>query len=224
MNDSYKFDKSNLATITNPKALIERAAEQPRRSLSIASIPEIEIHPDYASPRVNITPQQSEIENSQRIYRQQQLIESLTHELAQNQQRVTELEQLLQESDQHNNRQARQLQTLEAICQDLRSCLQRQRQQTLEFKAAVEKCMIMTGQSPEAEMEREFCILLPPELTLDQQPAPSRLSRPTAPIRPWQATTTSTERESSPVSSLKPPSSRPQRSRSQVQLPSFHRA
>jgi TolA-binding protein len=231
MHCSGKFDKSNLAQITNSKALIERTGERLGPDQKISSRTEFENYPVKEKSLLSPLPMQERIE--QEGIESRQSMASLRTELGQCQQRVLELEQLLQETQQQSNRQSQQLQTLEAVCQDLRSCLQRQRRQTLEFKAAVEKCMLMSTQSdlgqevkPNLETEREFCIPLPMELTLNQSSPPSRLSRPTAPIHPWQSLKSeriSIQPESFPETGQKNPISKSRRSRSQVQLPSFPR-
>ncbi len=184
MSDFNKFSKSNLATITNPKAIIEQAYEnvctQPTKPGLQERSPALVVTTALADP--------NQIACQERVVRQQHLIESLTNELRRTQQQISDLEQQLQEARHDGDRQSQQLQTLESVCQDLRGCLQRQRQQTLEFKAAVEKGMGMSDQSQE-QGGQEICI--PRPIDLAEMPPPSSLTRPTAPIRPWSTSTAS---------------------------------
>ncbi|MBW4550412.1 MAG: hypothetical protein KME35_04790 [Aphanocapsa sp. GSE-SYN-MK-11-07L] len=183
MSESNKFSKSSLAVITNPKDAIEQAYENVRLQPN---------KPSWQGRSQVLPPPQSlpvvRTENRERVLRQQHLIESLTNELRRTQHQIGDLEQQLQESRHNSDRQSQQVQTLESVCQDLRGCLQRQRQQTLEFKAAVEKGMGLAHAS-HGQGSQEICIPRPNDPT--EFPPPSSLTRPTAPIRPWSTSTVS---------------------------------
>lgn len=83
-----------------------------------------------------------ELEASQQTARRQQiLVETLTHQLEESQSRVTQLEQENANVQQQCREQSRQLSRTESSCRELRSRLYRQQRQTLQFKAALEKCL-----------------------------------------------------------------------------------
>jgi hypothetical protein len=231
MSGSNKFSKSNLATITNPKATIEQANKnaqvQPAQPGLKPRSP--------ALPVAKTLADSAQTDAQERVLRQQHLIESLTNELRRTQQQIGDLDQQLQEARHDGDRQSQQVQTLESVCQDLRGCLQRQRQQTLEFKAAVEKGMGMADQ-PQEQGIQEICI--PRPIDLAEMPPPSSLTRPTAPIRPWSTSTASPtgrpahlahkelgHKEKEHPSRIVPDAStrKSKRSNSQIDLPNFTR-
>ncbi len=81
----------------------------------------------------------------QTTQRQQILVENLTQQLTFTQERAAQLERdcaLLQEQ---NQEQVQRLSHNEHICQDLRVRLQRQQQYTMQFKAALERCLEVPG-------------------------------------------------------------------------------
>jgi hypothetical protein len=225
MSGSNKFSKSNLAVITNPKDAIEQAYESVRTQsakpgLSSGRSPALLAAKPLADP--------VQLDSRERVLRQQHLIESLTNELRRTQQQIGDLEQQLQDSKQQGSRQSQQVQTLESVCQDLRGCLQRQRQQTLEFKAAVEKGMGLAHES-QGQGKQEICIPRPSDPT--EFPPPSSLTRPTAPIRPWSTSTVSPTGRPAHLSHpdhssrmMPDPAARKlKRSPTQIDLPSFTR-
>ncbi len=224
MSGSNKFSKSNLVVITNPQDAIEQAYESVRMQPAKPGLLERSLGLPTTKPLV--APVQSD--SRERVLRQQHLIESLTNELRRTQHQIGDLEQQLQESKHHSDRQSQQVQTLESVCQDLRGCLQRQRQQTLEFKAAVEKGMGLAHGSQDMQ---EICIPRPNDPT--EFPPPSSLTRPTAPIRPWSTSTSTVSPTGRPAhlshadhsSRLVADASvrRSKRSPSQIDLPSFTR-
>lgn len=77
----------------------------------------------------------------QTTQRQQILIETLTEQFNQSQQRVAHLETECARLQQRVQSQSQQLQQSEATCQDLHMRLQRQQRYTLQFKAALERCL-----------------------------------------------------------------------------------
>lgn len=84
--------------------------------------------------------------------RQEILVETLTGQLQSNQDRVTELEDECNVLQQNLTAQTTQLQQCEAQCHDLQARLQRQQQYTLQFKAALDKCLEVPPPSYETEV------------------------------------------------------------------------
>lgn len=76
---------------------------------------------------------------------QQQQIESLTEQLNTSRQRIAQLERDCALSQQRYNEQLQLVSQAENTCQDLRMRLHRQQQQTLQFKAALEKSIEMNA-------------------------------------------------------------------------------
>ncbi|MDX2229725.1 MAG: hypothetical protein NW220_08810 [Leptolyngbyaceae cyanobacterium bins.349] len=79
------------------------------------------------------------------IERQQAEIQSLRQQIEQGQQRIAQLERECALSQQRYNEQLQLVSQAENACQDLRMRLHRQQQQTLQFKAALEKSIEMTA-------------------------------------------------------------------------------
>jgi len=73
--------------------------------------------------------------------RQQILIETLTEQLESSQERVAELEREAALLQQRYSEQAQLFAKSETACRDLQARLQRQQRYTLQFKAALEKCL-----------------------------------------------------------------------------------
>lgn len=85
-----------------------------------------------------------ELECSHQVsQRQQILIETVTGQLENSQERCAQLERECALTQQRHNEQAQLLQQTETTCRDLRSRLYRQQRYTLQFKAALEKCLEM---------------------------------------------------------------------------------
>jgi hypothetical protein len=77
----------------------------------------------------------------QAAQRQQILVETITAQLENSQERVAQLERECALTQQRYNEQTHALMQAENICRDLRSRLHRQQRYTLQFKAALEKCL-----------------------------------------------------------------------------------
>lgn len=110
--------------------------------------------------------------------RQQILIETLTSQLENSQERAAQLEREAALIQQRYNEQAQQLAKSESTCRDLQSRLQRQQRYTLQFKAALEKCLeVPTPQyeTPAASPE--------PAIALTEAPFLPKAQR----IQPWSA-------------------------------------
>jgi len=73
--------------------------------------------------------------------RQQALVESLAHQLETAQNRINQFEAAQAQVQSGEELQAQRVAALEATCAELRSRLQRQQRYTLQFKAALEKCL-----------------------------------------------------------------------------------
>ncbi|MBD2036720.1 hypothetical protein H6F76_17050 [Leptolyngbya sp. FACHB-321] len=85
-----------------------------------------------------------ELERShQTAQRQQILVETLTEQLSSSQERIAQLERDCALTQQRHNEQVQQVLQAENTCRDLRLRLHRQQQQTLQFKAALEKSLEM---------------------------------------------------------------------------------
>ncbi|WP_094672778.1 hypothetical protein [Hydrocoleum sp. CS-953] len=82
---------------------------------------------------------------NQIIQRQEVLVESLTDRWENSQQQQAQMERECALTKQSYNQQSYHLKELENSCRELRSRLYRQQQQTLQFKAALERCLEMPG-------------------------------------------------------------------------------
>lgn len=142
-----------------------------------------------AQERVNELLQELEI-SKQVAQRQRILAETLTEQLDSSQERVAQLERDCALAQQRYNEQVQQLLQTENTCRDLRMRLHRQQRQTLQFKAALEKCLEMTP----AQRQSQFI----PSLTEGNNASapvvsipPTSLSQVLAPknqpVRPWSA-------------------------------------
>lgn len=112
--------------------------------------------------------------------------ETLQADLDTTRQRVAQLERectLLQQRFTEKNTTLAQA---EATCRDLRSRLQRQQHYTLQFKAALEKCLDMASHRPSATTESrgaEIAAAEPPQVARPQPVAMPRAQQ----IQPWSA-------------------------------------
>lgn len=121
----------------------------------------------------------------QATQRQQILIETLTGQLESSQERVAQLERECALTQQRYNEQTHSLLQSENICRDLRSRLHRQQRYTLQFKAALEKCLDISSPCHENNPD-----LNPP--AGKPRPAQKHANEPglfpkTASIQPWSA-------------------------------------
>jgi hypothetical protein len=83
-----------------------------------------------------------ELENAQKLaQRQQILIETLTAQLDGAQERLAQMERECTLAQAHQAEQAHKLLQSEGTCRNLKSRLQRQQRYTLQFRAALEKCL-----------------------------------------------------------------------------------
>ncbi|HEY9735257.1 MAG TPA: hypothetical protein V6D06_03210 [Trichocoleus sp.] len=109
--------------------------------------------------------------------------ETLQAELDNTRQRVAQLERECTLLQQRFTEKSNALQQAEATCRDLRSRLQRQQHYTLQFKAALEKCLDMSHRSPAAAAIDFPAVIEEPTLR------PHPLAMPKAQqIKPWSST------------------------------------
>lgn len=121
-----------------------------------------------------------ELERSQQnAQRQQILIETLTTEVQVSQERVAQLERECATTQQRYTEQVQLVHQAEHTCRDLRARLCRQQRYTLQFKAALEKCLEMPNVSSPSNIHA----------TVDPfTPSAGRLGIPKAPpVQPWSA-------------------------------------
>ncbi len=124
-----------------------------------------------------------ELEQSHRMaQRQQILVETLTEQLQSSHEQIAQLERECAMAQARSAEQTQVLLQSEHTCRDLRSRLQRQQRYTLQFKAALEKCLDV----PPATAQGVVADLLPeaPETIA----APLKLNIPRSqPVQPWSS-------------------------------------
>ncbi|MBW4420647.1 MAG: hypothetical protein KME13_15660 [Myxacorys californica WJT36-NPBG1] len=90
-----------------------------------------------------------ELENAhQSAQKQQILVETLTAQLESSQEQVAQLERECALTQQRYSEQLQGTRQAEILCRDLRSRLHRQQRYTLQFKAALEKCLDAPAHAP----------------------------------------------------------------------------
>jgi hypothetical protein len=98
-----------------------------------------------------------QLENSvQNIQRQEALIETYKAQLEFSQQRLAQLERECALLQTNHHEQSQHLFQSENTCRELRTRLMRQQRQTLQFKAALEKCLDPTPNSEISDEREEF--------------------------------------------------------------------
>ncbi|HEY9615561.1 MAG TPA: hypothetical protein V6C64_01880 [Microcoleaceae cyanobacterium] len=139
-----------------------------------------------ALPQIEQLAQELELAQ-QSAQRQQILVETLTNQLHSSQERIAQLERECALTQQRYNEQMQQLVQSENTCRDLRMRLMRQQQHTLQFKAALEKCLDM----PAALQQPRFEIA---EQALANQEFGHAPFVPKAhPVKPWSTEGEATE-------------------------------
>lgn len=134
---------------------LEEALERSHTSLHLEVAPSTrgsslpEDTPEPTSPLLN----QLEFAH-QTNQRQQILIDTLTGQLDSSQERVAQLEREAALLQQRYNEQSQLLSQSESACRDLQARLQRQQRYTLQFKAALERCLEVPA--PQYEMGVEI--------------------------------------------------------------------
>ncbi|GAB4135953.1 MAG: hypothetical protein Fur0046_09210 [Cyanobacteria bacterium J069] len=171
-------------------SMLEDALE--RRQAETGAMPDIE--------RLQITAQALEqqviqlteqLEAAQQLgHRQQVLAETLSQELTLSQERITQLEQDCARTQQQYEEQSQRLGRSEALARDLQARLQRQQRYTLQFKAALERCLEVPAALLESPGETDAPPTAQPwqetGATAELLAAPSLLPRAST-IQPWSA-------------------------------------
>lgn len=135
---------------------------------------------DWATVQEQVTTLFNQLEFAhQANQRQQILIETLTGQLENSQERVAQLEREAALIQQHYNEQTQQLSKSESTCRDLQARLQRQQRYTLQFKAALEKCL----EVPTPQYETGAVAAESPVDLLAEAPFLPKAQR----IQPWSA-------------------------------------
>lgn len=140
------------------------------------------ISADLAAAQAQLTQLTQDLTQTQQAVQQKQtVIDTLTQQLETSQQRIAQLERDCALSQQRYNEQLQLVSQAENTCRDLRMRLHRQQQQTLQFKAALEKSIELhsTVELPQAEP------------AIAESASPNASTTPAAflpkaqPVRPW---------------------------------------
>jgi hypothetical protein len=107
--------------------------------------------------------------------RQRMLVEMIGKKLETYQQRIAQMERECALTQQRYQEKNSQLQEAENACQELRSRLQRQQRHTLQFKAALEKCLDLAESQQYVAPDRSKA---PLQIVLAQQAQP---------VKPWSS-------------------------------------
>ncbi|MGD1807946.1 hypothetical protein ACP6PL_21280 [Dapis sp. BLCC M126] len=149
---------------------------------------------------------------NQIIQRQEVLVESLTDKWENSQQQQAQMERECALTKQSYNQQNYHLKELENSCLELRSRLYRQQQQTLQFKAALERCLEMPGRMDVVNQPTEKPTELSPLVAsqVSSQSQPSKQENPfiqadtkilplinSEPVKPWSPQTKNKQEEKS---------------------------
>jgi hypothetical protein len=98
----------------------------------------------------------NQLEFAQQTHQRQQIrIETLAAQLDSSQERVAQLEREAALAQQRFEQQSHMVAQTENVCRDLQARLQRQQRYTLQFKAALEKCLDVPPPSYESQSEPE---------------------------------------------------------------------
>lgn len=181
---------------TEPIALIQHLIQRNRElSERIAELEGDETpddsDPEVESPQAQIDRLSRELDDSQQlVQRQQLLLEDLQEDLKHYQHQMAQMERECVLTQQRYEEQCQQLWDAEATCRELRSRLNRQQRQTLQFKAALEKTLDgdLTPEAPALEPEP-----LTPETLVKAKP-----------VRPWSSAETASLERDRPAN-LEPP-------------------
>jgi hypothetical protein len=178
-------------------SMLEDALEQQQARAATAVPEEIaaQIAADQMQAKIQPLEQQivqltEQLEATQQLsHRQQVLAETLTQELALSQERITQLEQENLLAQQRYEEQTQRLVRSEALVRDLQTRLQRQQRYTLQFKAALERCLEVPAALLDAPAEATASVPAQPwqsPAATELLSAPSLLPK-AATIRPWSS-------------------------------------
>ena len=121
------------------------------------------------------------------LKRQRILSETLQAQLDTSQERVTQLDRECTVLRQRHSEQGQALETSEVLCRDLRSRLQRQQRYTLQFKAALEKCLDMNAKAGSSAIPHQNVVMEAPYSSFEDTGS-NPLSMPRAErIQPWSS-------------------------------------
>ncbi|UBF25522.1 hypothetical protein K9N68_28725 [Kovacikia minuta CCNUW1] len=169
---------------------LEVARSLHRDTADSAHLPVPDIHPvqDLVAAQERISQLFRELDLSQQTaQRQQILVETLSQQLESSQERIAQLERDCALAQQRYNEQVQQLLQAENTCRDLRMRLHRQQRHTLQFKAALEKCLEMpttyrqTHFMPDLQSDDESSDASAAIVAASAQP----LTPKNQPVRPW---------------------------------------
>ncbi|MCL1466370.1 hypothetical protein [Argonema galeatum] len=137
-----------------------------------------------------------EMETSHQVaQRQQILIETLNEQLQSSQERVAQLERQCALTQQRHNEQSQLLLQSETACGELQDRLQRQQRYTLQFKAALDKCLDMpTIKESTATSNIAATTAISQSNPQNILELPRTLFKP-QPIQPWSAAPESPEQD-----------------------------
>lgn len=170
------LERSQKAQISQANALAQSTSENQTDSSQINS--------ELIAAQAEITQLSQDLEFAQQTnQRQQILIETLTGQLEGSQERVAQLERECALTQQRYSEQSHQLTQSENICRDLHTRLQRQQRYTLQFKAALEKCLEVPPPSYEAKGEEAIADSQDKQDAFTSQSFLPRAKR----IQPWSA-------------------------------------
>lgn len=135
----------------------------------------------------------------QKSQEQQNLISNITEQLQTSQERLAQMERECALTQLRYSEQTHQLLQAEATCRDLRARLYRQQRHTLQFKAALEKCLEIP------EINLHFRQPKSEDNTVCDLPTAETLLLPkTEPIKPWGVSTSSESGETAAVEPVEP--------------------
>lgn len=123
--------------------------------------------------------------SEQTVQQQQQLIDTLTEQLATSQERIAHLERDCALSQQRYAEQVQLASQMENTCRDLRMRLHRQQQQTLQFKAALEKSLEMPPVIGSDHIVSSEPLIISPDADLSESAAFIPKAQP---VKPWSKT------------------------------------
>jgi len=133
------------------KDQISQANGQPQVS-DVSQADSGRVNQELIAAQAEIAQLSNDLEFAQQTnQRQQILLETLTGQLEVSQERVAQLERECALTQQRYSEQSHQLTQSENSCRDLHARLQRQQRYTLQFKAALEKCLEVPPPSYEAK-------------------------------------------------------------------------
>lgn len=168
-------------------ALDQATAPTPNASDGVKSLSTSQAEHDLAVAKSQITELFQQLEAAhQTSKRQQILVETLSVQLEAGQERISHLERDCALVQQRLTEQSQALAQSENARRDLISRLQRQQRYTLQFKAALEKCLDVSPNSLSA-LEDELETATPPWYENQDQSAIAALSPKSHHIKPWSS-------------------------------------